>query len=295
MTPTITVAILSLNRPEYLVQMIESILTQTLTPDKIVIYDNGSNVNVWSAVRKYVDFDKVVFIGSEKTYNAQWNFERVVRSTDTDFLCVVHDDDILYPNFIKEQYKMLCNCPEIAASACNGDMVNTDLLSLNRTLGPNRYVYLTSRDEVAMFYAKGTCLPFPSMMYRTKHIQKIKPIEELGIVADAGIMCDLIKYGAIIYNSKSLFQYRVHPDQESKEITRSQLRILEEHLFNNTENTQLKKTICLLSTRRTIFEIIKVYKENSKFFQFMYAIPCLLSFIPCVKKFINRRLWKIQY
>ena len=53
--PSITLGILSYNRPHYLVEAIESALAQTIKPEKIIVFDNGSNQEVFNAIKHLIN------------------------------------------------------------------------------------------------------------------------------------------------------------------------------------------------------------------------------------------------
>lgn len=214
----VTACILSLNRPEYLREAVESLLSQTTAPMDNVIFDNGSKSEVFAAVEDYVKMG-VRWQGVEATRTVFWNFRRAVAEAKTKYLFIMHDDDRLCPDFLESQIDFLEKNPDVVAVSCNAYLIdelgnrNGRLLISNVTDSAVK-LYQCSGD-VAMQYAGDSCIPFSPVVYRTEALRHVDLREEYEKVCDAVFFCDMADVGTVAYQSRALYECRVHAGQDS--------------------------------------------------------------------------------
>ena len=272
----ITIAILSLNRKEYLNEVIESILKQTKLPEKIIIFDNGSDNEVYQSITKYIN-DRINWVGSSESNSAFWNFRRAVELVKTEFIAILHDDDRLCENFIEENLKFLNANLQVGAVSCNGFIINECGKRTGQILRPsfnNRTpeFYKTSID-IAKIYASDLCIPMSPIVYRSDFIRLIKKEDHEKIyneyeqVSDAVFLTELVKCGVIAYQAKNLYECRWHVRQDSGDISNRLILKLENYFLklnsdDSKEIRKLHKLIIRQHTSRILMEIIKEFKKT---------------------------------
>ena len=85
---SITVILNLYNRPENLAEQMEAVLTQTLKPDKVIIWDNSNTGRCL-----YPDFGNIVHIRSSHNFKYHGRFAAALLS-ETDYVAILDDDTI---------------------------------------------------------------------------------------------------------------------------------------------------------------------------------------------------------
>jgi len=291
----ITVCIFSYNRPKYLVEAIESVLTQSPKPKEIRIYDNGSDEIVRESIIKYIDLGVKWLPALTPSDNLTNSFLHAVKDVNTKYIVMLHDDDRFCDNFLESQVNFLEQNNNISAISCNGYMTNesgvrTGSLVLNNYNKLKIYQFKNSGD-IATMYAKDGCIPFSPTVYHTESLRKVDLRDnEFGKVCDAVLFCDLADIAAIALNGKPLYECRLHDNQDSTYFDPLLMQKLENYFWtrksrSNDDSHKLKKLLVAQHTRNTIREIYnalkwpfnplnlqkKLSKMTHKRFSFYYA------------------------
>jgi glycosyltransferase involved in cell wall biosynthesis len=252
-----TVCIASYNRADYLCEAIESVLNQTFPASEIVIYDNGSKLEVYDKISKYLS-KGVRWVGSEKNNSAIWNFRRAINNTDSEFVMILHDDDKLCNDFIEKQISFLNKNPDIGAVSCNGHIINEKSLRTGAYVregfvdkGPEIY---ESGLSVALKYASDSCIPFSPTVYRTNIIKQVDFRDEYSKVVDAVLFCDLASLGKLAYQSLPLYECRVHANQDSS--------VFSDEILNKLEIFFLNLSISSSAELNILRNLLKKQKTN---------------------------------
>lgn len=294
-TLDITVALLSNNRPIFLQEAIDSVLSQTKKPNEFIVFDSSGCPNIEELVNQYVK-DGVFFKGTTVPKSGTWNFKRAVENAKGKYLLMMHDDDRLCSEFIERQVQILENNPHAIASLCNIYSINASGKRIAFPFSPPKFdeniTWLKNSAEVALIYAKGSYLPFPTAVYRTADMRLILLREEFGKVGDVVFLCDLAEYGFIAYQSTPMYEYRRHNEQDSANIAFYLLDKLNEFLFtrsssNPSLNSCLRKNIRIRSTWQSLDHIKIDIKINKNFKNTLKNISNLnfrrISFIEILK------------
>ena len=276
----ITVCIMSYNRPQYLREALLSVLHQSQKPQKVVIYDNGSEEAVYKAVADLLNKD-IHFISTDINKGVIWNLERAIASTNTKYTMLFHDDDILYENFLAIQIGILEENDNLIALSSNAKIIDKDgvkknfsLLTINRN---NPIEIYKSSGDVAMKYASNSCIPLSPTIYKTANLRNLTLRKEFDKVLDAVIFCDLADNGWIGCNTTANFYLRVHGNQDSTIFPYDLLEKLEGFFWTrkcSSENMQ-KKLHKKLLIQHTIRNIRAAYfalqeKDYAKFKKLLF-------------------------
>ena len=261
----VSACVLSYNRADYLCEAIDSVLQQTIRPAEILIFDNGSDSIVHERVRPYLKLG-VIWIGSENTNSAIWNFHRAIKTAQSDYLFMLHDDDRLSPTFIEEQANFLQSNKGVGAITCNGYLINsmgerTGGLIRSKSVSDCVKFY-RSPAAVAIRYASDSCLPFSPVLYRASFLRGQKLREEFGKVNDAVFFCDLAKAGILAYQPHPLYECRIHAAQDSSHFPTIELERLANYFESETwgSSSELKELKALLVKQHTSRQLVKIYR-----------------------------------
>jgi glycosyltransferase involved in cell wall biosynthesis len=103
---TVTVGIPTYNRAELLRETLESVLAQTYPNFRLLITDNASTDETAKTVAAYPD-SRIDYIRNEHNIGMIANFNRLIDLTQTDFLMLLPDDDLLYPDYLRSVIEIL--------------------------------------------------------------------------------------------------------------------------------------------------------------------------------------------
>jgi len=236
----VTACILSLNRPGYLRDAIDSVLSQTQMPKEVVIFDNGSKSYVLAAVQEYLE-KGVRWQGVDFTRSFIWNFRRAVVQAKSKYVFMMHDDDRLCPDFLEIQIHYLEKNPDVVAVSCNGYLIDDNGNRNGRLIMSNFEDSQVERYEcsgdVAFKYAIDSCIPFSPIIYRTEALKLVDLRDEYGKVCDAVFICDLADIGIVALQSSALYECRMHSEQDSSYFSPEILAKLENFFWTRQTNS----------------------------------------------------------
>lgn len=213
----VSVFVLSHERPLFLRQALRSVLAQSRTPRAITILDNGSGEDVRRAVDDFLR-QGVNWEGSDVTCSSLWNIQRAFDSACFRYVYVMHDDDRLCRDFLKTQVEFLEEHSTAAAVACGAYTIDSNGNRIGRLadlVGGDEVHWFNSGADLTLLYSRGGFLPFPSILYRTSSVKKVRIRSDFAKVADVVLLCELADVGPIAYQRTELLEYRVHPAQDS--------------------------------------------------------------------------------
>lgn len=101
MKTNLSIGIPTYNQGQFLQETIDSILSQTILPDEIVISNNFSDDNTEEILEQYEDNRLFKIIKPSKFIKmcSNWNF--TAKNCNTDFFSLISSDDVLESNFVE--------------------------------------------------------------------------------------------------------------------------------------------------------------------------------------------------
>jgi glycosyltransferase involved in cell wall biosynthesis len=168
----LTVGIPTFNRAELLREAIASVLAQTFTAFRLVVSDNASDDNTPEVVRSFGD-ERIDYVRSERNVGAIGNLNRLIELTDTEFLVLLPDDDLLYPDHLQAAVELLERYETVGLAHSAFDLIDarSDVIRRVRPRISRSAVKIEPHDralERLMASTWGLC--FSSVAYRTKAI-----------------------------------------------------------------------------------------------------------------------------
>lgn len=147
MTLDVTVVIPTFNRANLLPQAIDSILGQTLSPERIIVVNDGSTDDTLKILKQYnskIDYFSQDNLGKSAAVNAG------VNATTTDWVWVFDDDDIAFSNALRLHADALDHEPNAAYTFSARNEASTDS---NNRLIPGRKVELPNTTGTTILHA----------------------------------------------------------------------------------------------------------------------------------------------
>ena len=211
----LTVVMTTYNREKYLSQAINSILNQTYSNFYFVILDNFSSDNTENIIKSYSD-SRIRYIKNSENIGFVANTNKAFDICETDYLIVVHDDDLFKPNFIETEMKIIEKNPDVSIVGSNRVYINENGSILNEMHKLNNDIVFSKYDYIK----SGLTLCMPSILYRVAFIRKnnLRYKEEIGFASDTFFQYEINLLDTKIYFIKEpLVYYRIHQNQFSKD------------------------------------------------------------------------------
>jgi len=215
MRPGITLRILSHNRKKLLLQTLDSVFAQDEPFDHIELFDNGSDFPLKELLGRY---PTLRLLGLPRAVSVVENTMRAfTQVTQTPWLCVFHDDDLMHPDFCRKTRDAILNHPEATAVSCNWKVIDE---------GGNPQGSLVPRlvedqcirgpTDLARWYCDAF-IPYPPTVYRWTSAfgEDLKFAEPYGRCGDVALLSRVVGRGPILLRAERNFSYRRHGGQTS--------------------------------------------------------------------------------
>ena len=133
---TCGVALCTYNGEKYLEEQLASIVSQTRPPDAIVICDDCSTDDTWNILNRFKRSASVPveLMRNEKQQGVTKNFERAVKSLETDLIFLCDQDDIWLPDKISTIHAVFAASPNTHMVFTDAVLVDANGKDLGATL-----------------------------------------------------------------------------------------------------------------------------------------------------------------
>ena len=231
----IDVFITTHNRAPLLAETIESVLANTIVPDRIIVLDNESTDNTEQVCRLYEN-KNVVYI---KTFGKYGNFYKSKEIASRKYLIRLHDDNLINCHFFEKILFMLNKYKNISIASMSYRLFFTGY--------PKSFPYLDITDKIKNFYSKRplgkdivlinndkeymvelikkyTDRTLPKIGGTPFHVEKTEVFkdyqpqtEKYGKADDVAIFLFALKHGRYVYlNDTDSAFFRAHPNRDSE-------------------------------------------------------------------------------
>ncbi len=195
-------------QPSYLIQSLDSIFSQTLLPDEIVLVKDGPLTpeldNIVSEYEKRYNIIKVIPL--EKNLGLGKALNEGLKHCSHDLVARMDTDDIAYPNRFEKQVKFMTEHPEI--DACSS-WIDEFIGSKDNIISTKK---LPETSEEIKKYAKHRCpLNHPALIYRKRAVMAVNGY--YGFPEDYNLWGRMLMNGSKFYNlQESLLYFRYSPE-----------------------------------------------------------------------------------
>lgn len=218
MNEKLDIYIVTFNRIEMLRKAITAVLSQTYNDFHLYILDNASTIDVESLVKSFND-DRIRYIKHKENIGGLENIKYAFNHCDSDYIIVLHDDDIIDKELINTELKALQEDDDIIAISCNADIINDVDIVIGSYEYNNDEKDLYFVDNYFINYLKtGKTLVFPATMYNNRLLKRynLSINEKVGPASDIIFHADLERTGKkLAISNRYLIKYRQHSLQDS--------------------------------------------------------------------------------
>ena len=197
-------------QPSYLIQSIDSILSQTLLPDEIVLVKDGPlTTELENVVCKYEKLYPIIkVVPLEKNLGLGKALNEGLIHCSNDLVARMDTDDIAYPDRFEKQVKFMTTHPDIdACSSWIDDFIDSkdNIISTKK---------LPETDDEIKKYAKlRSPLNHPAVMFRKQAVINAGGYKHFYLFEDYYLWVRMIMNGSKMYNiQESMLYFRYSPE-----------------------------------------------------------------------------------
>lgn len=216
-----SVAICTYNGENFIREQLDSILSQTISVDEIVICDDGSADATWSILQEYQQKYPSLFhiYQNETNLRSVKNFEKAISLCSHSWIFLSDQDDVWLENKVEFILNYIRQKPTLKAVATNGFAIDESSNALDvytiwdavSEHAPNE----ADRNYFKMITQVGNFCTGASMLVNRHFVQGIMPFPEIeGYHHDEWIAVNAARQQALGFIDEKLFFYRQHSNQQ---------------------------------------------------------------------------------
>jgi len=245
MTTSLQIYIMSRDRPDYLINALDSVISQVTVNIKldIIVSDNSETDEVEKIVSDLYQNSNITYVRRVPTLSPFDHFRAIINEVSSEFYMLFHDDDIMLPNLVQNLYTEISRDDDVVAVGSNALIFYQDKCdaSIITSFYSLKNKIFTSKEQLLKKYFLGNGIaPYPSYLYRKKIYGDLVFFDERkgGKYSDVAYIMDGLNYGKIIWLNEPGMLYRIHASNGSSVFKRSELDLLINYIISNTTYTE---------------------------------------------------------
>jgi glycosyltransferase involved in cell wall biosynthesis len=219
--PLVSVAVITYNSSEYVLETLESIKEQTYQNIELIVSDDASTDNTVELCKEWVENNKARFVRTKiltvfQNTGISANCNRAVRACNGEWIKVIAGDDALFPDAIEKVIDFLVQNPQISVLETNSSYYQGRFEEKNRVehWAPPLWFFcekITAQQQFRELLINGF-LHAPSMFYKKDVFDKVGLFDErFKLIEDRPFWIKITKAGYKIYRFDVLtVKYRLH-------------------------------------------------------------------------------------
>jgi len=218
--PKVRVVIPTYNREKYLRIAIQSVLNQTFQDFELYILDNASTDNTSDVVRSFKD-DRISYIRNESNIGGLANYNKALKVglEKCEYVILFHDDDIMTPQLLEREVKVLDEHPDVILVATDVELIDGDGNTIaKRSVGVDKDIIFDKYEYVEHYIKNIPGIYAPTVMMRRSFFveNNIEFKSEVGLAIDNYLWFEINMMDCKYYLIHlPLLKYRKHGGQES--------------------------------------------------------------------------------
>ena len=216
----VTVGIATYNRATSLGQTIESVLAQRFGDFRLLISDNASEDETAQVVGSFAD-PRIEYVRAEQNVGMTGNFNRLIELAETEFLMLLPDDDLLYPDYLGRVMETLERYPSAGFAHTAFDEIDAESRIHKRCvrlIDTSEPVLFESGDQFLTRSMMKMAVCFSTATYRTRAL-----VAAGGLRTDEEPFADIpmwmriaVDSSDVVFLAEPLAGFRVHDDSVTK-------------------------------------------------------------------------------
>ncbi len=282
------------NGERYLREQLDSIYTQTLAPNEVIVVDDCSTDNTQKILREYKKLYGLKYFVNEKNLGVNRNFEKAISLCTGDLIALSDQDDVWMPYKLERCYHKIMSVDNKIPA-----LVSSARIDVDSKLQPISEARTVKDSDLYLTTLFGHNSQGCSMMLNHALAEKIIPLPpDNEIMFDLYIGLTAAMTGYKYYIGEPLLYYRHHSCNvygKYSEKTSSFLKkikersvnrfpkLFKEERFGNMEAVARRQSKNFLPERRSVFFKLMSLNEKKNYFRKLGTILSLKE-IPFTKR-----------
>ena len=239
---TFSIAIPVHNGEKFLAATIASAFNQKRRPDEILAVDDASTDQSSNILQSPEWAGKVRYIFNKHSSGFADAWNRVVQFARSDFVTILHQDDLLEPEYLLHVERALLSFPHCQHIYCGYYYIDAAGNRIGESPAPHLLTpVIRSGKEYAHRYLEG--------VVRNRHIHRCPGVttgrtlllnkcsyrKEAGLIADEDFFLRVGQFTDVVEISQPLASFRVHKDSETSRLESLSHRLAQDYLFQMKE------------------------------------------------------------
>ena len=231
MLDDLTIYLLTHNRPHQAIEAIRSILAQSDKRFKLIVSDNSDCNELSSLLGGLRPSLEYIYRNDHGAcLPAFEHFNLCISEVKTQYFSLLHDDDLVLPNYVAEFWRAQRSFSSNIAFGCNARVRYLSGLEQSSFVSSRQYCRPISPLDLAWRYFGKHQLgiaPFPFYIYNKYAIGDIRFSGQFGKYGDVAWLLDLANKGDMVWINSPMGVYQHHQGNDSNlESRRDRLRFL---------------------------------------------------------------------
>ena len=232
-----SIVIPTYNGARYIKQAIESVLSQKRHANEIIISDDNSTDETIEICKQYEGQLKI-YINEEGPSGFVNGWNQAIAKATGDYVSILHQDDLLHPDFLKEAENALIQHPHVMHlfAVCNYIDENEKKISLFPKQKENIHIY-EGLEYIKAYQRKHGGMPHihrcPGVLTHRSIFEKMQYDPKAGHIADDDFFYKVGQYTQVAGILFPLASYRMHRESETGKLddTRLVKRLIDDYIY----------------------------------------------------------------
>ena len=265
MKRTFSIVIPTYNGERYVSHAIESALNQTRKPDEIIVSDDNSKDKTLTIAKSYESLGVVTICNTSGPSGFVRGWNNAIKHASCEFISILHQDDILYPDFLKCMDELLSEFPEARHAFVPCDYIDEQgtIIKGGYRCSTEKQLY-NMHEYISAYMDCGNGMHIhrcPGVVTHRDLFSKCSYREEAGHIADDDFFYRIGQYTEVAGFLAPLSAYREHNQSETGKLNDKLLvrRLVQDYSFQVTD----PQSISVFSASEYKY-IKKLYNKYSK-------------------------------
>jgi GT2 family glycosyltransferase len=231
MADVLSIYLLTHNRPHQAIEAIRSILAQSDRRFKLIVSDNSDNNELSALLGSLMPSLEYIYRNDDGAcLPAFEHFNLCISEVKTQYFSLLHDDDLVMPNYVGQFWRAQQLFPNAIAFGCNAKIRHLSGLEQPSFVSSRQYCGPIAAQNLAWRYFGKHQLgiaPFPFYVYNKHAIGNMHFSGQFGKYGDVAWLLDLANKGDMVWINSAMGVYQHHQGNDSNlESRRDRLRFL---------------------------------------------------------------------
>lgn len=214
----ISVALCTYNGEKYLKEQLDSILSQSVLPDEIVVCDDVSQDSTFDILQQYKNQYPEIFKIERNKENLGYvkNFEKAIMMCSGNLIFLSDQDDIWFENKVESIRNALSENPNINVICHNIELFSeSNIPEKDYWKARKFYPQKTNAELLEFVFLSGNIFPGMTMAISKKAKDLYFPLKKLNhlIIHDFELIIQACRDGSFYVTNEILAKYRLHENQ----------------------------------------------------------------------------------